>query len=71
MPINSCSSCATSNLATQYAEQLSDTARDRLRGGIEANDAKQPGQPDASTRTGGVSVNTLGEEVGALINTSA
>lgn len=70
MPINSCSSCASSNLATQYAEQLSDTARDRLRGG-DVKDAKQPGQADASIQTGGATVNTLGEAVGVLINTSA
>ena len=70
MPINSCSSCASSNLATHYAEQLSDTARDRLRGG-DVKDAKQAGQVDASTQIGGATVNSLGEAVGALIITSA
>ena len=50
-----------------YMEQQSDKLQDRLRG----DDAKQPGRPAFALQAGGASVNTLGEEVGTLINTSA
>jgi len=67
MAINSCSACASSNLATQYVEQQSDKLQDRLRG----IDAKQPGRLAVALQGGGASINTLGEDVGTLINTSA
>jgi hypothetical protein len=69
MSVNSCSSCASSNLATQYAEQLAEKRLDRLRG-IEP-DPNKPGQTGVSAQSGGATVNGLGERVGALLDTSA
>jgi hypothetical protein len=67
LSINSCSSCASSNLATQYAEQLSEKLQDRLRG----LETPKPGQSDAFQTDSSATVNTQGEAVGVLVNTSA
>jgi len=69
MPINSCSSCASSNLATQYAEQLAEKLQDRLRG--VKPDPNDPIQSGVSPQADGATVNGLGEPVGTLLNTSA
>ncbi len=70
MAIDSCSSCGSGNLASQYIEQL--TERGRLAR------VPDPDNPDTAKRLpnhgaqlSGPTVNGLGETVGLLVNTTA
>lgn len=69
MSIDSCSSSSTSNLATQYAEQLASTRQDRLHSA--KPDPNDPTQPGAQAQVGGTPRNGLGDHIGTLVNTTA
>lgn len=76
MAINTCSSTASHNVATQYAEELAMKAQDRLRGidtdPNKSNQAEKAKQADPSSpQASGETVNILGERVGGLVSTSA
>lgn len=66
MAIDSCTSCSSSNLATQYAQRLSEQSRTLLpAGGSESTSVR------AETPLDGPILNAAGEAIGTLINTSA
>jgi hypothetical protein len=69
MSINSCSSCSSSDLATQYAEQLISKLQDRRQSA--QSDPGAPNQSGAGAQTSGATSNGLGENVGTLVNTTA
>lgn len=66
MAIDSCTSCSSSNLATQYAERLSEQSRTFLPAG-----GGEPDSASADRLLNGPIRNTAGEAIGTLINTSA
>jgi hypothetical protein len=66
MAINSCTS--SSNLATQYAEQLTQLQDPQKAVKRHPNADSQPG---ATTRDSGPTVNGQGEQVGTLVNSVA
>lgn len=69
MAIDSCSSCSSDNLTTQYIEQLAERTRVSRRAEEAAN--RHNGNADSLAQPGGPTVNGQGETVGLLINTKA
>jgi hypothetical protein len=69
MPINSCSSCTSSNIATQYAEQLMTKLQDRSHS--TKTDANALNPSGSTSQDGVPTINGQGEPVGAQVNTSA
>ncbi len=70
MAIDSCSSCAAGNLATQYIEQS--VQRSRLAQQADPNDPNGSHRIlNGAAQASGPTVNGLGETVGLLVNTTA
>ena len=69
MAIDSCSSCSSDNLTTQYIEQLAERSRASRRADESAK--QHNGNADSLAQAGGPTVNGQGETVGLLINTKA
>ena len=67
MAIDSCSSCSSDNLTTQYIEQLAERSRASRR----AEEAASQPKDNTAAQHSGPTVNSLGETVGLLINTKA
>jgi hypothetical protein len=69
MAISSCSCSSTSNLATQYAEQLAQKLQDRHR--TDTAGTVAPGKSGVPIQGGDAPRNGLGESTGLLVSMTA